>query len=190
VVNNINDQNKNNQQSAPNTNLDTGGIGKNMMIIACIIAIALATWFFGNIEENRYNPNQSPASFNEGRIIKVELQRNQYGHYVTTGMIDNKEVVFLLDTGATYVAIPSALESYLNLKRGQSYFVHTANGTAKVYDTEIDYLQIGDIVLDNVKASISPTMQGEEVLLGMSALKQIEFRQKGDFLTLIQQKKP
>jgi len=51
-------------------------------------------------------------------------------------------------------------------------------------------LQIGDIVLDNVKASIIPTMQGEEILLGMSALKQVEFRQKGDFLTLIQQKSP
>jgi len=185
-MNNIDNQNENHQQADPNTD----GIGKNMMIIAWVIAIALATWFFGNVEEKQYNPNQSPASISERNSVKVELQRNKFGHYVTTGMIDNKEVVFMLDTGATHVAIPGALESYLNLQRGQSYYVHTANGTAKVYDTEIDYLQIGDIVLDNVKASISPTMQGEEILLGMSALKQIEFRQKGDSLTLVQQKSP
>jgi len=178
------------QESHNKPEANTEGMGKRMMIIAWIIAIGLATWFFGNIEEERYNPNQSPSSFSERDIVKVELERNRYGHYVTTGVIDNQEVVFLLDTGATRVAIPGALESYLNLTRGLSHYAQTANGTAIAYDTEIGYLQIGDIVLDNVKASIIPTMQGKEILLGMSALKQVEFRQKGNFLTLVQQKSP
>ena len=167
---------------------ETDAIGKNMMIIAWLIAIGLATWFFGMMEDRQLNPNQSPSTINNQSSIVVELIRNKYGHYVTTGLVDNREVVFMLDTGATHVAIPGALEDYLNLQRGQSYNVHTANGTARVYATEIDKLEIGGIVLQNVKAAISPTMQGEEILLGMSALKQLEFRQKGNKLTLVQQK--
>jgi len=167
---------------------ETDNIGKNMMIIAWIIAIGLATWFFGMMEDKQLNPNQSPSTINNQDSTIVELIRNRYGHYVASGQIDNKDVVFMLDTGATHVAIPGDLERYLNLQRGQSYLVHTANGQAKVYATKIDKLEIGGIVLQNVKAAISPTMQGEEILLGMSVLKQLEFRQKGNKLTLVQQK--
>lgn len=167
---------------------ETAKIGKMMMIIAWIIAIGFATWFFGILGDKQFNPNQSPYTINNQNSIKVELIRNKFGHYVATGLVDNREVVFMLDTGATLVAIPGALEDYLNLQRGQSYYVHTANGRAIVYATKIKKLEIGGIVLDNVQAAISPTMQGEEILLGMSALKQLEFSQKGNKLTLVQQK--
>lgn len=170
-----------------NPDSGTGTIGKNMMLIAWIIALGLATWMFGSIEEKQHNPNQAPSSVSKSKTITVELQRNKYGHYVTSGVIDGKNVVFMLDTGATNVVIPGALEKYLQLKRGYPFEVHTANGTARAYSTEIEYLQIGDIVLRDVKASISPSMKGEEILLGMAALKQLEFRQKGDKLTLIQE---
>ena len=173
-----------NDNESPNTE----ATGKTMMVIAFVIALALLTLLFGDLEEKQHNPNQSPSSFRQNNQVIVELTRNRYGHYVTTGTIDDKEVVFMLDTGATNVAIPGALEGYLNLERGQSFQVHTANGTAIAYATHIDYLQIGDIVLDNVRASISPSMEGEEILLGMSALKQLEMRQKGNQLTLIQER--
>ena len=165
---------------------NTEGLGKGMTIIAWIIAIALLTYFFAGVEERQVNPNQSPDSKRSDSIIKVELKRNRYGHYVTNGEVDGKAVVFLLDTGATNVAIPGALENYLNLQRGQKHLVNTANGTAVAYDTKIDNIRIGEITIFNVRASINPSMEGEEILLGMSALKQIEFRQKGNHLTLIQ----
>ncbi len=161
-------------------------MGKGMTMIAWIITIVLLTYFFAGVEERQVNPNQSPSSERLENIIKVELKRNRYGHYVTNGEVDHKAVVFLLDTGATNVAIPGAIEGYLNLKRGQKYFVNTANGTAVAYDTKIDSIRIGEIILYNVRASINPSMEGEEILLGMSALKQVEFRQKGNQLTLIQ----
>jgi len=163
------------------------GTGKIMTIIAWIIAIGFVTWFFTGVQDRQHNPNYSPQSSRDQNTVKVELIRNKYGHYVTNGKIDGKDVVFMLDTGATDIAIPGALEKKLNLTRGYSFKVHTANGTAIAYLTEIEYIQIGEIVLRNVRASISPSMLGEDILLGMSALKQIEFRQKGDRLTLIQE---
>ena len=182
MTKNQGDKNQNRHQP------ETASIGRGMMIIAWIIAIGLATWFFGIVGDRQFNPNQSPSSINNQNSVIVELIRNRYGHYVATGLVDNREVVFMLDTGATHVAIPGALEGYLNLQRGQSYYVHTANGRAVVYATKIKTLEIGGIVLNNVKAAISPTMQGEEILLGMSVLKQLEFHQKGNKLTLVQQK--
>uniref|UniRef100_UPI00404847FD retroviral-like aspartic protease family protein n=1 Tax=Rheinheimera sp. TaxID=1869214 RepID=UPI00404847FD len=50
----------------------------------------------------------------------------------------------------------------------------------------MDRLQLGDIVLTNIPASIVPNLGGTEILLGMSALKQLEFHQQGNQLTLIQ----
>ena len=175
-----------NQQERPEKH-GVDGMGKTMTVIAWLIGIAFATWFFAGVEKRQYNPNYSPESNREQNTIKVELLRNKYGHYVTNGKLDGKNVVFMLDTGATNIAIPGAMEKELNLTRGYSFQVHTANGTAVAYSTEIDYIQIGEIVLRNVRASISPSMQGKDILLGMSALKQIEFRQKGDRLTLIQE---
>ncbi len=179
---NLEKEDRNRQQQ------ETDAMGKTMMIIAWTIAIGLSAWFFGILEDKQLNPNQSPSTINNQNSVIVELIRNKYGHYVATGLVDNREVVFMLDTGATHVAIPGALEDYLNLQRGQSYYVHTANGRAKAYATKIDKLEIGGIILRNIKAAISPTMQGEEILLGMSALKQLEFRQKGNKLTLVQPK--
>jgi len=63
---------------------------------------------------------------------------------------------------------------------------NTANGQVQVRATRINTLQLGPITLYNLEASINPGMDGNEILLGMSALKQIEFSQKGKFLTLRQ----
>lgn len=173
-----------NKDNQPDDNV--GGLGKTMTVITWVIAIGFATWFFAGLEEKQYNPNNSPASSSSQTSISVELIRNKYGHYVTNGKLDGKDVVFMLDTGATDIAIPGELEKRLNLTRGLAFQVHTANGMAIAYSTEIGYIQIGEIILRNVRASISPSMEGEEILLGMSALKRVEFRQKDDRLTLIQ----
>ena len=52
--------------------------------------------------------------------------------------------------------------------------------------TVLDSVQLGNIALDRVRASINPGMQGNEVLLGMSFLRELELMQRGTTLTLIQ----
>lgn len=161
-------------------------VGKYMMAIAWIIAIVLLTWIFGVWEEKRVNPNSSPSSYQTQNAIEVTLQRNRYGHYLVSGSVNHREVLFILDTGATLVAVPGELQAELGLIAGRVHYSHTANGTTKAYATTIEHLAIGDIILHNVRASIIPNMQGKEILLGMSVLKQLEFSQKGDQLTLRQ----
>ncbi|MEH6473643.1 MAG: TIGR02281 family clan AA aspartic protease [Halopseudomonas sp.] len=161
-------------------------IGKNMMILAWIIAMGLLTWIFGDWEERQINPNRSPLSSSALGVTEVTLVRNRQGHYVTSGSINQHPVVFLVDTGATTVAIPGGLQQQLGLVEGKRQRSITANGTATAYATVIGQLKIGDIELFNVRASILPNMPGKHILLGMSVLREIEFTQKGDKLTLRQ----
>jgi aspartyl protease family protein len=161
--------------------------GKNMMIIAWIIALALLTYYFRFWEEQQYNPNSIPQQnttsdgFNE-----VTLERNRSNHYVTAGFINRVPVTFLLDTGATDVVVPSKLAEKLGLQGIFSATAQTANGPTTVFATLIESIQIGNIHFEKVKASINPNMGDMEVLLGMSALKDVEFIQRGNFLTLRQ----
>ncbi|MFT7687842.1 MAG: aspartyl protease family protein [Candidatus Azotimanducaceae bacterium] len=164
----------------------TQQFGQGMMVMASVVALGLLTVYFGGVEKRQYNPNQNPESRENQLGALVELKRNRYGHYVASGTINDQNVEFLLDTGATDVVIPVALAIDLGLKKGRPSIAYTANGSVTVYGTQIEQLTIGKIVLNNVRASINPGMDRTTILLGMSALKQIEFLQKGDSLTLRQ----
>ncbi|WP_016955495.1 TIGR02281 family clan AA aspartic protease [Catenovulum agarivorans] len=161
--------------------------GKWMNYAAWIIAFFLLTYWFEGYLNKKENPNQNPSSHYTGQgAIEVELTRNRQGHYVTNGRINSRIVTFLLDTGATHVSIPEHIAQGLGLRYGESFPVGTANGTVTVYSTNIERLEIGDITLTNVRANINPHMQQDSILLGMSALKRIEFSQRGNILTLRQ----
>lgn len=166
----------------------TNSFGKWFGWLAWALFIGAITFAFNDFLEHKHNPNQVLTSYQRGDEIQVVLQRNSYGHYVTSGQINQTKVTFMLDTGATSVSIPEHIAKQIGLEKQRSYFVNTANGQAKVYQTKVDTLRIGEIILYNVAAHINPSFDGDEILLGMSALKQIEFRQKGKTLTLIHYK--
>ncbi len=155
-----------------------------MLMLAWIIGLGLLTLLFGAWEEKQYNPNARPKGTVEGDMRQVTLQRNRSGHYVATGTINGEEAVFLLDTGATDVVISQDLAEQANLEAGAVQYAQTANGRIEVRATKVEQLNLGPISLRNVRASINPSMGGDTVLLGMSALQQVEFTQRGDQLTL------
>ncbi len=161
-------------------------MGKYMIIGMWILLVALLTLMFSDILERQYNPNQELISQQDTSGAEVSLKRNKYGHYVASGLINGQPVVFMLDTGATHVAIPAPVADRLGLKRGQEVTYQTAKGPAIAYATVLEQVSLGDIQVRNVRASINPHMNNEEVLLGMSFLKQLEFTQRGDTLTLRQ----
>jgi aspartyl protease family protein len=164
----------------------TQRIGKVMMILAWVAGLSLAAIWFSGVEERRINPNQEPESVATDSGVEVRLQSNAQGHYLLGGQINGRDVTFLLDTGATFVAIPARVADRLDLPRGQRITVNTANGMADSFTTSIDSLRLGEIALENVNAGIVPGMGGEEILLGMSALRQLDFSQRGGELILRQ----
>tara|TARA_R110002012_G_scaffold52142_1_gene134004 strand:- start:495 stop:1016 length:522 start_codon:yes stop_codon:yes gene_type:complete len=166
----------------------TTSFGKYFIWIAWFIGIALLVFVFQDLLDQQYNPNQDPKlSLQSNGKAQVTLQQNRQGHYVTNGAINGTAVTFLLDTGATQVSIPARIADTLSLQAGDKYRVQTANGTITVYQTQLNELRIGNIYLYNVAAHINPSMASDEILLGMSALKRVEFSQTGKQLILREQ---
>ena len=157
-----------------------------MQVLAWVSLQGLLTLYFGNVLERQRNPNSDVTTTMRGEVREVQLTRNRMGHYLASGTINGLPVVFLLDTGATGVAIPDDVARRLALPRGRAFLTSTANGTTRSYQTRLDEVAIGGIRLRNVDAAITPGLQMNEVLLGMSFLKYIEFTQRGNTLTLRQ----
>ncbi|MEH8019921.1 retropepsin-like aspartic protease family protein [Rheinheimera metallidurans] len=161
--------------------------GKTFAIIAWLILMLLLFLFFQDTITKQLNPNRQlhsvRGSHGETRTV---LTRNKSGHYVGTALVNNTPVNFMLDTGATTLAIDNKTAKQLNLAFGKAILVNTANGTTQAYQSRVNSLQLGDIILYDIAAVIVPNLGSSEILLGMSALKQLEFHQQDNQLTLIQ----
>ncbi len=161
-------------------------LGHKFIIAMWVVVMIMVFFLFNNLLENDYNPNQQVNIQETDKQRVVILKRNRYGHYVTQGKINNHPVTFLLDTGASDISIPDKIARKLKLKYGLQRRYQTANGMILGNLTNLKSVSIGNIKLQNVRASINPQMHNDEVLLGMSFLKFIEFSQRGDTLILRQ----
>lgn len=166
---------------------DSGGMGTLMTALAWVIFMVLLGFYFTDVLEEQRNPNRSlRTEYTQDQKREVTLQRNKFGHYVTSGKINGHPVVFLVDTGATGVAIPEHIARRLKIKPGRAFQVQTANGVATSYATRLNRVSVGEIELHDVDAGIVPGFKSNEILLGMSFLRHIEFTQKADTLILNQ----
>lgn len=159
-------------------------LGHKMIIAAWIIGFVLLSWLINNWYEQRNQPNRHIRISESRADTSLTLHQDPQGHYRVPGRINGHDVNFLLDTGASDVAIPAITARRLGLEGKIESQAHTANGTARIWLTRIDNLRIGGIKLVNLSASIIPAMKGEEILLGMSALRHLELVQRGNELTL------
>jgi aspartyl protease family protein len=166
--------------------MDSRRLGKGMWVVMWLLVLGMLTLVFNNLLDAQRNPNTDPRTLSNATTTDVVLKRNRYGHYVATGTINAQPVEFLLDTGASDVSVPEGLAGRLGLKKGPRVRFETANGSVDGYMTQLDQVQLGDIRLHQVRASINPGMSGDAVLLGMSFLRHLEFTQRGDSMTLRQ----
>jgi aspartyl protease family protein len=162
-------------------------IGKAMLIAAWVVGLAILVLFFQGMIENQANPNRDPELTQnaEGRA-QVVLSRNRAGHYVANGRINGEPAVFLVDTGATDVALPLGLARQLGLALGTPRLSRTANGDVTTWPTVLDSVDLAGLELRGVRASVLPNMPGAQVLLGMSYLKRFELIQRDGMLTIRQ----
>jgi aspartyl protease family protein len=125
----------------------------------------------------------APASATQS----ATLTANSQGHFLIDGQINGGQVRFLVDTGATMVALSSTDASRLGIdyRKGQPGLMGTANGAAVAYRVRLDTVRVGDIVVNNVEASVLEGNQIPFALLGMSFLNRMEMKRVGDTMVLI-----
>jgi len=184
-----------NETARPNSDFPQmngpGRIGMTMYVLGSILVLVLLSALFWDALDRQHNPNSSPTSIitNDG-AVSIILHRNRAGHYVVDGTINGQHAEFLLDTGATAVSISGSFATQLGLKKGPPMRAITANGVTTAYSTYIDSISIGDINERNVAATIIPNLPGNQILLGMSFLKRLDFSQRDASLTLTQRAIP
>jgi aspartyl protease family protein len=116
------------------------------------------------------------AAKNADRHLVLKLKEN--GHYFVDSHINDNPLNFLIDTGATTVAIPQSLATAAHLVCEKQTTINTANGTANACETTIGTLTFGPFILKNVAATINPTLG--QPLLGMNVLQQFKISQERD----------
>jgi aspartyl protease family protein len=160
-------------------------IGRWMIIAAWVLILLLLTALFSGWLERVDNPNRvlEVQSGAKGDATIV-LKRNRAGHYVAPGSINGTAVNFLLDTGATQVALSAALADRIGLRRGVPMSSLTANGYVRSWLTKLNRVVLGPFEMHDVEAAILPSMPSDEVLLGMNFLKHLELVQKGGQLMI------
>jgi aspartyl protease family protein len=173
------------QTEPPNSDESRRRFGRWMIVGAWILILALLTLLFSQWLQQRSNPNRSlNVTTGPTQGVAVVLKPNRAGHYLVPGEINGVEVTFLVDTGATRVAVPQQLADEAGLPREVRSQSMTASGFTESWLTQIDHLRLGPFEMRGVKAAIIPDMPGREVLLGMSFLKHLKLEQAGERLRI------
>lgn len=116
---------------------------------------------------------------------RIVLPASSGGHFMTLGAINGRSVNFMVDTGATLVAISAAdaLRIGLDYKKAQPVRMNTANGVAQAYRVKLGSVRVGDVEVYDVDAVVSEQPM-PYVLLGNSFINRFSMQREGDQMVL------
>ena len=121
---------------------------------------------------------------------RVVLKADARGHFVSSGQINGRIMQYMVDTGASTVAIGRPDAQRMGLKfeeQGQSVRMNTANGVAQGWRMRLDSVRVGDVELRGVDAIVTPQPM-PYVLLGNSFLREFEMSRNGDEMMLLKRR--
>jgi aspartyl protease family protein len=159
---------------------------RNILIVAAVL-VAAASWMAQTADKMTATPArvtggsnmasarvESPAPTG-GRSLSIP--RDARGHFQTEGRIDGQRISFMVDTGASMIALneKSAARFGLRPSRGDyTATVSTANGTIKAARTRLAMVELGGLVVRDVDAMVLPDEALSENLLGLSFLSKLK----------------
>lgn len=122
------------------------------------------------------------APAGESVVLTADVQ----GHFRTDGQVNGKSVRFVVDTGATLIALPAGEARRLSIdyQKGRKAMMRTANGNIPGYIVRLDTVSVGSVTIYDVDAVV---LEGEGLaspLLGMSFLNRMNMKREGDIMTL------
>jgi len=107
----------------------------------------------------------------------LSIPRDVRGHFETEGRIDGQRIAFMVDTGASVIALNESSAARFGLRPARGDYratVTTANGTIKAAPTRLAMVDIGGLVVRDVDAMVLPDEALSENLLGLSFLSKLK----------------
>jgi aspartyl protease family protein len=158
---------------------------RNMMIFAAIIAglgtmmaqladRMTATPAFAHAAPRKAVPAEAAT---EVGFRSISIPRDGRGHFETEGRIDGQRIAFMVDTGATVVALNESSAARFGVRPSLGDYnatVTTANGTVKAARTQLAMIDVGGLVVRDVDALVLPDEALSENLLGLSFLSKLK----------------
>ncbi|MFP6815238.1 MAG: TIGR02281 family clan AA aspartic protease [Pseudomonadales bacterium] len=133
--------------------------------------------------------NRVGSLYQDAEKAQVVVASDQHGQFRIRGAVNNNYTNFLVDTGASVVAVSSkdAVRMGIDYSNGEKGVVYTAQGTTDSYFVILDEVVVGAIKAYNVRAAVIEGEYPIEPLLGMSFLRQVRMEESRGVLTLTQQ---
>ncbi len=131
--------------------------------------------------------NEVGTSFSADTEVVEQLFSDEMGMYSTVGNINDQPVDFVVDTGASLIAMSGQEARRLGIDfrlTGRPGQVLTASGIAKAYQVKLKTVKLGDIVLRNIDAVVMDGSQPSSILLGMSFLRKVKMESNGKVMEL------
>ena len=125
---------------------------------------------------------ETPPAYSRGPRTVV-IERDARGHFAVNGAVDGRRIGFMVDTGASVIALTerdAGRLGYHPAARDYVGKVRTANGTARAAPVKLDMVEVGGVMVRNVDAIIMPEEALGENLLGLSflsRLRRFEYRE-------------
>ena len=155
---------------------------RNLMIFAAVL-VGLGSFMAQMADKMSPSPSAANASPRKTETVaqassrSVSIPRDGRGHFQTDGRIEGQRVDFMVDTGASLVALNEKSAARFGLRPSRSDYnatVTTANGTIKAARTRLAMIELGGLVVRDVDAVVLPDEALSENLLGLSFLSKLK----------------
>jgi aspartyl protease family protein len=158
---------------------------RNILIFAAVLA-GLGI-YLAQMADTMVPANKVVAS-NQGRQPVVSdvpaaggprnhvIPKDGRGHFSTDGRIDGRRVTFMVDTGASVIALTESSAALVGIRPSRSDYtarVSTANGEVKAARARLPSVDVGGIEVRDVEAMVLPDNVLSENLLGLSYLSRL-----------------
>ena len=157
---------------------------RNIMIFAAVM-IGLGT-FMADMADRMTPALANPASHQAASVAMaaapaagrtLNIPHDARGHFATEGRINGQRIGFMVDTGASVIALNESSAARFGLRPSPGDYnatVTTANGTIKAARTRIAMVDVGGLVVRDVDAMVLPDEALSENLLGLSFLSKLK----------------
>ncbi len=124
------------------------------------------------------------TAFKKPKFSEVKIPRSRNGHYFTAGAINGRPAKFMVDTGATAIAmnINEARRLGIDLRQAKAGMSSTAGGMVETFRVVLDKVSVGSVTLHSIPASVIKGDFPEHILLGNSFLNKVEMTEQSGVL--------